>query len=175
MSADGGDPAVGFGGLRVGLVLVVVRVHGFAAGLPGPDAAVPAGDDGLAGAAGDPAGFLAVGQAHGNRIGRAVGQMPGLPVRVQEEEPLAEGLGLDDAHARLLFDVCGFGFSNLACLPGPGLPVRVHDEDPAGGGDGKNCLRLPGQAGPGLLGEFRVQALAAGLVGVDLALPVHGQ
>ena len=38
----------------------------------------------------------------------------------------------------------------------------------------KATASLPGQAGRGLLGEFRGLVLA-GLVGVDLSLPVHGQ
>ena len=71
MSADGGDPAVGFGGLRVGLA-AVVRPDGFAAGLPGPEAAVHIGDDGLILVAGDPAGLLAVRQADGCRAGRVL-------------------------------------------------------------------------------------------------------
>ena len=54
------------------------------------------------------------------------------------------------------------------------MPVRVQDEDPLVGGGGGDGLRLPGQAGCGLLGEFRL-VLAAGLVGVDLSLPVHRQ
>ena len=135
-------------------------------------------DRGLIVAAVDSAGLLAAGQADDCRAALAVWQVPGLSVRVQEEEPLVEGLRLDDTHARVLLDACGLGFPGVAHLPGPGLPVRVHDERLAGGGDGGDGLRLSGQAGCGLLQAFRVQALAvgiAGLIGVDLSLPVHRQ
>ena len=176
MCAGGGDPAVGFGGLHV-LLAPVVRAHRFAAGLPGPEAAVRTGDDGLAVVAGDPVGFHAFRQAGGCYFGRAVGQVPGVPVRVLEEEPLAESVGLDDAHALVLFNAFELGFSCAVRVPGPGLPVRVQDEDPLVGGHGGHGLRLPGQAGRGLFGEFRGRVLAAGLavlVGVDPALLVHG-
>ena len=104
--------------------------------------------------------------------------MIGLPVRVQEEEPLVEGLGLDDARARFLFDGFWFGFSGVVRLPGPGLPVCVHDEDSAAGCDGEDGLRLPGQADGFLCCGFRVRVLAVGLyclIGVNLSRPVHGQ
>ena len=95
-----------------------------------------------------------------------------MSVRVQQEEPLIEGLGLDDAYARVLLDAFGLGSSSVARVPGPGLPVGIQGEDPAAGGDGEDGLRLPGQAGCSLLRGFRV---LAGLVGVDLSLPVHCQ
>ena len=104
--------------------------------------------------------------------------MPGLPVRVQEEEPLVEGLGLDDTDLCVLPDACGLDVAGLARVPGPGLPVRVQGEGPAAGGGGGDGPRLSGQAGRGLLQEFRVRVLTvfpAGLVGVDLSLPVHRQ
>ena len=101
-----------------------------------------------------------------------------MPVRVQKEKPLVEGLGLDGAHAGLLFDACGFGFSGVVLVPGPGLPVCVQGEDPTGGGCGEDGLRLPRQLGCGLLDGLLVRILAASLAvleGVDPALPVHGQ
>ena len=48
----------------------------------------------------------------------------------------------------------------------------------AAGSDGEDGLRLPGQAGCGLLCEFQVQTLTvgiAGLIGVDSSLLVHGK
>ena len=177
MPADGGDPATGFDGLRVRLASVV-RSGGCFAGLPRPYVAVRISDDGLAIIGCDRVSFHAFRQADRCGAVLAIGQVPGLPVRVHEEEPLVEGLGLDGARARFLLDACGLGVSGIGRLPGPGLPVSVHDEDPAAGGDGGNGLRLSGQAGRGLLGEFRVQVLASGiarLIGVCLSLLVHGQ
>ena len=177
LPVDGGDPVAGFGGLHV-LLASVVRPGGLAAWLPGPDAAILAGDHGLVLVGGGPAGFHAFRQADLDHGGGAVGQVPGLSFRVQNKEPLVEGLGLDDARARILLDSFWFGFSDLACVPGPGLPVRVHDEDPAGGGGSGDGLRLSGQPGRGLFGGFRVRVLAAGLAGledVDPTLSVHGQ
>ena len=85
---------------------------------------------------------------------------------------MVEGLGLDNAHARVLLDAHGLGVSGVARIPGPCPPVRVHDEDPAAGGDGEDGLRLSGQADCFLLFWLRVLAV---LEGVDLSLPVHGQ
>ncbi len=127
---------------------------------------------------GDSAGLQVFRQLDGRKAGRAVGLVPGLPVRVQEEEPLVEGLGLDDTDLCVLLDACGLDVAGLARVPGPGLPVRVQGEGPAAGGGGGDGLRLSGQAGRGLLQEFRVRVLTvfpAGLVGVDLSLPVHRQ
>ena len=173
----GGDPVTCSNGLHVSLA-PVVRPDGFAAGFPGPDAAVRAGDDGLVLVAGDPAGFLAVRQADGNRIGRAVGQVPGLSVRVQEEESSTEGLGLDDANFEFCFDAYWLGFPSVARLPGPGLSIRVHDEILAAGGGGEDGMRLPGQICCGLfngLYDWALRVGLAGLEGVDPALLVHGQ
>ena len=156
----------------------VVRSDGLAVGLPRPDAAVRSSDHGLVLVAGYPAGMCAVRQTDLGHGGSAVWQVPGLPVRVQEDEPLAEGLGLDDTHARVLLVAFGLGFSGVASIPGPGLPVRIHDESLAAGSDGGDGLRLPGQAGCGLLCEFRVQILTVGipgLIGVDSSLSVHGK
>ena len=175
LPADGGDPAAGLDGLHV-LPAPVVRALGRFSGLPGPGMAVRADDHGLIVAAVDSADLRAAGQADRGHAGRAARQVPGLPVRVQEEEPLAEGLGLDDAHAWILLDACGLGVAGLACVPGPGLPVRVHDESLAGGGGGGDGLRLIEQAERGLLDKFWILAVGlAGLIGVDLSLPVHGQ
>ena len=177
LPADGGDPAVCKDGLRVWLV-PVVGAHGCFAGLPCPDVALPVGDDGLVLVCRDPACFHALRRADGCRVGCAVGQVPGLPVRVQEEEPLVEGLCLDGARAGVLPDGFGLDIAGAARLPGPGLPVRVHDEGPAGGGGGGDGLRLPGQDGRGLLQEFRIRVPAvflAVLEGVDLSFTVHGQ
>ena len=171
MPADGGDSAAGFDGLHV-LPAPVVRALGRLAGLPGPDAAVRAGDDGLVLVGGDPAGLRAAGQADRGHAGHAARQVPGLPVRIQEEEPLAEGLGLDDAHARVLLDAFGLGVSS-GRIPCPGLSVRVQDESLAGGGGGDG-LCLSGQAECGLLCRFCVLVAGlAGLIGVDLSLLVH--
>ena len=140
--------------------------------------AVLAGDHGLAAVGGDPAGFHAFRQADDCKAGRAVGEIPGLPVRVQEEEPWVEGLGLDGARARVLLDACGLGVSGIGRLPDPGLPVSVHDESLAAGGEGGDGLRLSGQAGCGLFFELCSRVLGVGLAGledVDAALPVHGQ
>ena len=175
LSVDGGDPAGGFGGLRILLVLVVRALGGFS-GLPGPDAAVLASDHSLLLVGCNPAGFQAFRQADGCEASCAVGLVIGVTVRVQEEIALVESLDLDDTRARVLFKICGLGFSGVAHLPGPGLPVRVHDERLAGGGRSEDGLRLSGQAGCGLLYKFRV--LTVGLAGpesVDLSLLVHGQ
>ena len=177
MPADGGDPAAGCGGLYI-LMISVVRALGGFARLPGPDAAVLAGDDGLVLVGGGPAGFHAFGQADLDHGGGAVGQVIGVPVCVQEEKPRVERLGLNDAHARVLFDACGLDVAGVVRIPVPSLPVRVQGEDPAVGGDGGDGLCPPRQAGRGLFGGFRVQVLAvgiAGLVGVDPSLLVHGQ
>ena len=177
LPVQGHNPAVGFGGLHVVLV-PVVRAHGRLAGLPCPDLAVRAGDDGLVAVAGNPVGSHVFRKADSCETGGAIGKVPGLPVRVQEEESLVEGLGLENANARVLPDAFGLGFPGVARLPGPGLPFRVQGEDPAVGGYCGDGLRLPGQAGRSLFGGFRVQVLATcqtGSEGVDLSLPVHGQ
>ena len=89
---------------------------------------------------------------------------------------MVEGLGLDDAHIRLLLDAFGFGFPGVVYVPGPGLSVRVYDESLAGGDHSGGGLCFPGQAGCGLLYKFRILAVGlAGLIGVDLTLPVHCQ
>ena len=139
---------------------------------------VLADDHGLVPVGGDPADMCAVRQTDRGHAGSVASQVPGLPVRVQEDEPLAESLGLNDAHVRVPLDTFGFGFPGVVCVPGPGLPVRVHDESLAAGSDGEDGLLLPGQAGCGLLCEFQVQTLTvgiAGLIGVDLSLLVHGK
>ena len=79
---------------------------------------------------------------------------------------------MEGAHARVLLNACGLGLPGLACVPGPGLPVSVHDENPAAGGEGKDGLRLSGQAVCFLFFEPQARVLAV-LEGVDLALPVH--
>ena len=140
--------------------------------------ALRVGDNGLAIIGCNRVGFHVCRQVDGCGTGRVVGQVMDPPFRVQEEESLVEGMGLDDAHSRVLLDARGLGASGIGRLPGPGLPVSVHDEDPAGGGDGGHGLRLSGQAGLGLFCEFRVRLLAAGipgLIGVGLSLLVHGQ
>ena len=177
LSVDGGDPAGGFGGLRILLVLVVRALGGFS-GLPGPDAAILAGDHSLLLVGCNPAGFQAFRQADGCEASCAAGLVIGVTVRVQEEIALVESLDLDDTRARVLFKIYGLGFSGVVRIPCPGLPVRVHDEGLAGGGGGGNGLRLSGQAGCGLLCKFRILILTVGLTGpesVDPSLPVHGQ
>ena len=177
LPVDGGDPVADLDGLHVPLV-PVVRAFGRFAGLPGPDAPVLADDHGQVFVGGDRAGLYAFRQVGGCGIGCVVGQIPGMSVRVQEEEPLVEGLGLGEAHAWFLPDACGLDVAGVACVPGPGLPVGVQGEDPAAGGDGGGGLYLSGQAGLGLLQEFRVQVLAVGIIGpvdVDSSLPVHCQ
>ena len=159
-------------------LILIVRALGRFARLPGPDLAVLADDDGLVLVGGDPAGFHAFWQIDGCKTGHVVGQMIDAPVRVQEEEPLAESPGLADVYARVLLDAFGLGSSGVARVPGPGLPVRVHDEGTAGGCDGEDGLCLSGQSGRGRLGEFRVQVLAACLAGLecmDPTLSVHCQ
>ena len=140
--------------------------------------AVSVDDRGLIAVAVDFADLRAVGQASGCGVGGTVGEVPGVPVRVQEEEPLVEGLGLDGARSRLLLDACGFDIAGISCVPRPGLPVRVHDEDSTVGGHGEDGLRLPGQADCFLLFWLRARVLSvflAGLEGVDLALLVYCQ
>ena len=61
-------------------------------------------DDGLVIAGADSAGFRAFWQVDGFGTGRVVGQVPGMPVSVQQEQPLVEGYSLDDAHTLILHD-----------------------------------------------------------------------
>ena len=93
------------------MLVPVVRAHGRLAGLPCPDLAVRAGDDGLVAVAGDPTGFRAVRQADSCETGGAVGKVVGLPVFVQQDGSIFEALGLDNADFRVLFDPCGLAFS----------------------------------------------------------------
>ena len=143
LPVDGGDPAADACGLHV-LLVPVVRPDGLAARFPGPYVAFLVNDHGLVLVDGEPSGFHAFRQAETCGTGGAVGQVIGLPVRVQKEEPLVEGLGLDDAHARVLLDAFRLGFYRVGRVPDPGLPVRVHDEGPAAGGGVGDGLCLSG-------------------------------
>ena len=158
------------------MLVPVVSSGGCLAGLPGPEVAVRVGDDGLAVIGCDRVGFHAFRQADRCGAGRVVGQVMDLPFCVQKEEPLVEGLGLENAHARVLPDAFGFDVAGVARIPGPGLPVRVQGEGPAAGGGREYCLSLTGQVDCGVFFGFHVRTVGlAGLVGVDLSLPVHRQ
>ena len=138
--------------------------------------AVLVDDHGLVLVGGGRAGFYAFWQVDGCETGHAVGQMIGVTVGVQEEEPLVEGLGLDDAHVRILLDARRLDVGSLACVPGACLPIRVQREDSVAGGDGGDGLCLSRQVCCSLFSELWSRVLGvrlAGLKGMNLALLVH--
>ena len=71
---------------------------------PGPEVSVCVRDHSLTLVGVDPAGRSAAGQVDRISVVRFVSQPVGLAVCVQKEDPLAEGLGLDNASGRILTD-----------------------------------------------------------------------